>query len=60
MAIFDPFAYLDKVEDAEEVAIVDEEMITVEVGGKILGIDEGLFMGIIIGFVLSQFVGEYW
>ena len=60
MAIFDPFAYLDKVTDAEEVALVDEEMVTVEIGGKVLGIDEGLFMGIIIGFAIAQAVGEIW
>ena len=60
MATFDPFAYLDKVTDAEEITQVDEEMVTVEIGGKVLGIDEGLFMGIIIGFAIAQAVGEIW
>lgn len=60
MATLDPFAYLDKVLDAEEVALVDEDMVTVEVGGKVLGIDEGLLMGIIIGFAIAQAVGEIW
>lgn len=60
MAVFDPFAYLDKIADAEEVAIADEEMVTVEVGGKILGIDEGLFIGIIVGLIIAQAVGDIW
>ena len=60
MVAFDPFAYLDKIDDAVEVIEVDEEMLTVEVGGKVLGIDEGLFMGIIVGYILAELVREYW
>ena len=55
--VFDPFAYLDE-EQTEEVTRVDVEMITVEVGGKILGIDEGMFIGIILGYILAQALGE--
>lgn len=54
--VFDPFAYLDETQ-TEEVTRVDMEMITVEVGGKILGIDEGMFIGIILGLILAQAIG---
>ena len=60
MVVLDPFAYLDAVDDAEKVTAVDIDMFTVEVGGKILGIDEGLFIGIIIGFALAHVVSEVW
>ena len=57
MAVFDPFAILDAA-NVEEVIAVDEEMFTVEVGSKVLGIDEGLFFGIILGFLIAHFIGD--
>lgn len=55
--VFDPFAYIDE-ESTEEVIQVDEEMFTVEVGGKIFGVDEGLLLGMVIGFIVTSIYGK--
>ena len=47
--MFDPFS----VVDLEERATIDEEMYTVPVGTKVFGIDEGLLVGLIIGWMLA-------
>ena len=47
--VFDPFSVVD-LEDRESI---DEEMYTVPVGRKVFGIDEGLLVGLIIGWILA-------
>lgn len=47
--VFDPFAAVELV-DRESI---DEEMYTVPIGSKVFGIDEGLLVGLIIGYLLS-------
>lgn len=52
--MFDPFAYYEIV----EAPTIDEEMIIVPMGEKVFGIDEGLFIGIILGFILCDMLGD--
>lgn len=52
--MYDPFAYIDAEDSGYPAA--DEEMFMIPVGNKMFGIDEGLFMGLLIGFVLAQFM----
>lgn len=47
--VFDPFS----VVESEERATIDEEMFTVPLGPKVFGIDEGLLVGLIIGWMLA-------
>lgn len=59
MVLYDPFAIYDE-EQIEEIAIADEEMIMVDIPAtsKVFGIDEGLFIGIIIGCLLCDVLGD--
>jgi len=54
---FDPFAYYESSQ-IDEIAAVDEEMFTVAVGKKVFGIDEGMLIGIVIGYLFAQLLGE--
>ena len=47
--VFDPF----RTVDLEERATIDEEMYTIPLGRSVLGIDEGLLVGLIIGWMLA-------
>lgn len=47
--VFDPFSVVDPVERE----LIDEDMLTVSLGPKIFGIDEGLLVGLIIGWFLA-------
>lgn len=46
--VFDPFSVVDTVERE----LIEEEMLTVPLGPKVFGIDEGLLVGLIIGWIL--------
>lgn len=48
--MYDPFA----ITDIEERPTIEEEMVTIPIGGKVLGIDEGLFVGIVAGFIIAS------
>ena len=47
--MFDPFSTVD----LEERATIDAEMYTIPLGRTVLGIDEGLLVGLIIGWFLA-------
>lgn len=53
--MFDPFESVD----TSELSTIDEEMVIVSlpIVNKTIGINEGLFMGLIIGILLCQFFG---
>lgn len=53
--VFDPFS----VVGLEERESIDKEMLTAPVGKKVFGIDEGLLVGLIIGWIFAlAFKGE--
>ncbi|MCK4826986.1 hypothetical protein KA005_65235 [bacterium] len=48
--MIDPFEYID----IEKRSVIEEEMFTIPVGEKVFGIDEGAFVGIIMGFIIAS------
>lgn len=48
--MIDPFEYIDM----EKRSAIEEGMFTIPVGDKVFGIDEGLFVGIILGFIIAS------
>ena len=47
--VFDPFS----AEELEARESIDKEMYTVPVGAHVYGIDEGLLVGLIIGYMFA-------